>query len=242
MAAISGSLTVNLATLITNCYGGDNFTFELLSEYQPASQNWTGSLSIGELTIQIQPTLIGGYPYATSSVDYGNFVFSIQPPNVIALNTSLSSFDEDYQQVPYFLSGSSDSQIAISSSLYNIYGDINYAFAPRFADKIIIKSYDGRTQILDILSTTNFNSQLLLTVIPNLTDYFINNPTQISEMLIIKKVKDEQNIILSFKKSPGDTSYGFVIPENISLDILDNISGIQSNVQNQLLSTQQNSG
>jgi hypothetical protein len=239
---ISGSLTVNLSTLVNNCYGGDNFTFELLSEFQPASQNWTGSLSVGSLTIEIQPTLIGGYPYATSSAEYGNFVFSIQPPNIIIINTSLSSFDESYMQIPYFLSGSSDSQVAISSSLYDLYGDINYAFAPRFADKIVIRSYDGRTQVLDILSTATNNSQLELSVIPNLSEYFQNNPNQISELLIIKKVKDEQNIIMSFKKSPGDTSYGFVIPENISLDIVDNISSIQSNVQNQLLSTQQNSG
>ena len=240
--AISGSLTINLSTLISNCYGGDNFTFELISEFQPASQNWTGSLSVGSLTVEIQPTLIGGYPYATSSVDYGNFIYSIQPPNIIILNSSLSSFDESYMQIPYFLSGSSDSQVAISSSLYSIYGEINYPFAPRFADKIILKSYDGRTQVVDILSTETNNSQLQLSVIPNIFEYFINNPTQISEMLIIKKIKDEQNIILSFKKSPGDTSYGFVIPDNISLDIVDNISSIQSSVQNQLLSTQQNSG
>jgi hypothetical protein len=58
---------------------------------------------------------------------------------------------------------------------------------------------------------------------------------------MVKRLQDEQNIIMTFNKPPGDTSYGFIIPEDINLKVLESISAIQSNVQNQLLSTQQNS-
>jgi hypothetical protein len=241
MAAISGSLYFSLSTTLNNCYGGDDITFEFISEYQPTSKNWTGSFSLGSLTIDLQPTLIGGYPYATSSVDFGDFAYSIQSPNIIILNGSLSSFDEDYQQIPTWQSASLGFPITVKNSLYNAYGDINHPFAPRFNDKAVIKSIDGRTQIVTIQSTTTINNRLQLIVSPNLDVYFINNPSQIDELLIVKRLADEQNIIMTFNKPPGDTSYGFLIPEDINLDVVNNISTIQSNVQNQLLSTQQNS-
>lgn len=241
MAAVSGSLNFSLSTTINNCYGGDNITFEFISEYQPTSKNWTGSFSVGSLTVDIQPNLVGGYPYATSSADYGNFAVSTQSPNILILNSSLSSFDEDYQQVPIFTSGSSSTPIVISSSLYNYYGDINQPFAPRFNDKIVIKSRDGRSQILTISSTLTSTNKLQLYLNPNLDTYFIDNPSEIDEILIVKRLKDEQNIIMTFNKPPGATSYGFIIPEDVDLNLLSNISAIQSNVQQQLLSTQQNS-
>ncbi len=89
--ATSGSLKYSISTTLSNCYAGDEFTFEFISEYQPTSGNWTGSVSTGSLTIDIHPVSIGGYPFATSSAEYGNFIYSTQPPNVIIFNTIISS-------------------------------------------------------------------------------------------------------------------------------------------------------
>lgn len=241
MPAISGSLFFSLSTILNNCYGGDEITFEFVSEYQPTSKNWTGSVSLGSLTVDLQPTLIGGYPFATGSTDFGNFVFSVQSPNTIILNASISSFDEFYQQVPIYQSSSLGIPFTVRNSLYSQYGDINHPFAPRFNDKMVLKSKDGRTQILTIQSTSTVSNRLQIIVNPNLDVYFINNPTEIEELLMVKRLEDEQNIIMTFNKPPGETSYGFIIPEDINLDVLNSISTIQANVQSQLLSTQQNS-
>jgi hypothetical protein len=235
--ATSGSLKYSISTTLSNCYAGDEFTFEFISEYQPTSGNWTGSVSTGSLTVDIQPVSIGGYPYATSSAEYGNFIYSTQPPNVIIFNTIISSFTEDYQQVPIYRI-SQDATPEFENSLYTRYGNINYPFSPRFNDKIVIKSYDGRIQILTISAVSNIANVLQITVDPNLDIYFQNNPDQISEFLIVKKLQDEQNIIIPLNITYGYTGYGFAIPEDITLDVLNKISTIQSNVQTQLLSQQ----
>jgi hypothetical protein len=169
-------------------------------------------------------------------------VYSIQSPNIITLNSSISSFDEDYQQVPTYQSASLGFPVTVQNSLYNSYGDINQPFAPRFNDKIVLKSKDGRSQVLTIQSTNTTSNRLQISVNPNLDAYFVNNVDQIDELLIVKRLPDEQNIIMTFNKPPGETSYGFIVPEDINSKVLESISTIQANVQNQLLSTQQNTG
>jgi len=240
MPAYSGSLNYNISTIAYNLNSGDIITFELINEYQPQSGNWTGSLTTGELTIDLQPILIGGYPYATSSIDVGNFVSGTLAPNILVLNSSISSFIQNYQQIPYFLSGSDPNTTIVSSSLYSQYGDINYPFNLSFGDKIVMQSIDGRIQVVEIFQTSLVNGQLWIYVSPDLDSYFIISPQNITKFLIIKKLQDEQNIILTFNKPLGQTSYGFVISDITTGSILNNISSLQTNVQQQLLSTQAN--
>lgn len=237
MPAYSGSLYFNISTIVENCNAGDQITFELTSDNYPASNNWTASMDYGSLTIDILPTTVAGYPFATSSVSYGNFISGTISPNIIVFNSNVSSFLNNYQQVPYFTSAS----VNVSSSLYIQYEDINSAFSLNYGDKIILKSDQGKSQILTVNSYYISNSKIYLIVDPNLDQYFINYPNRIITFLLVKKMQDEQNIIMTFNKPPGETSYGFVIPEDINLDVLNSISSIQSNVQQQLLSTQQNS-
>lgn len=239
MAQISGSLAFNISSYIPSLVSGDLLSFEFISEYQP-SNDWTASISYGGLTVDIEPQVIGGYPFATSSVDYGNFVYTTISPNVIVLNTNISSFYQNYIQVPSFSSGSGEFEVQITGSLYTQYGDVNYAFNPEFGDKIYIKSTDGRVQVVTVLSCEKINGRLNIYVDPSLINTFIVSPENISIFLITKKINDEQNVILSYAKPPGNTSYGFIIPEDVKLEVLQNISTIQSNVQNQLLSNQQN--
>ena len=43
---------------------------------------------------------------------------------------------------------------------------------------------------------------------------------------------------MRFNKPPGATSYGFILPNTISPQVVNNINTLQANVQAQLLSTQ----
>jgi cold shock CspA family protein len=56
--------------------------------------------------------------------------------------------------------------------------------------------------------------------------------------LILSRKVDETNVILSFTKREGKTSYGFLIPENLSPDVLANIDTITREVKQKLLSDQ----
>lgn len=238
--AFSGSLGFNIQTTVPDCTLGDVITFELISEFQATGRNWTGSLTQGNLTIDLLTIGTGGYPVATSSAAPNGFISTTLSPNIIIFNTSISSFyGGQYTQIPIFQSGST-----VSSSLYANYGDITYPFVVSLGDKIVIKAYDGRTQLVNIKSsnyTGVSGSSLSISTFPDLEQYWITNPDQIKEFLIVKRLQDEQNVIMTFAKPPGETSYGFIIPENIDLRILESVGSIQSNVQQQLLSTQQNS-
>lgn len=237
MPAYSGSLYFNISSIINNCSPGDEITIELVTNNRPASNNWTASMDYGNLTIDIQSTSVVGYPYASSGTTFGNFVYTIVSPSTIVLNSSLTSFLTNYQQVPYFVSASQ----VVTSSLYSQYGEINYPFSLSYGDKIVLTSVEGRSQVVVISNYTITNNRAYISVYPDINNYFINYPNNIASFLVVKRLQDEQNIILTFKKPPGATSYGFVIPEDVDLNLLNNISAIQSNVQQQLLSTQQNS-
>ena len=55
---------------------------------------------------------------------------------------------------------------------------------------------------------------------------------------MLSKVADETNINLIFDKEDGQTSYGFLIPENLSPDVLQNIDTITRQVKVKILTDQ----
>jgi hypothetical protein len=63
----------------------------------------------------------------------------------------------------------------------------------------------------------------------------------VQNFLLLRRYNDEQNIILTFNKPNGPTSYGFLVPNNITPEVTKNINTLQAAVQSQLLSTQANS-
>lgn len=234
----------DLSLSVPQCYPGDIISIQFKANNYPTSNNFTMSMDEGNLTIDISPALNGAFPFATSSIDFGNFITSISDPNLIVFNDSLSAFSgQYYSQVPYFLSGSYPNESIVTSSLYPKYGDIDYPFDPQPNDRMIIASKDGRYQTLTIITSDySINSGLRVTTGERINQWFLVNYSQISTILIAKKLPDETNIIVKYKKPPGSTSYGFLIPDDIDLDLLQSIGTIQSNVIQQLLSTQQNSG
>ena len=205
-----------------------------------ANNNFTASINAGSLSVS-STAVSTGYvvttvPFITGSSSNNNGIY-----DQITFSSGLSRYyGDDYVFAPNPLSGS------ISSSLYNQYGDVSYSFKPEKFDLIILQLSDNtyiQSTILNvsIAPTTNLLSLTLDKVLGNLALTDIKNKTY-KRFLLLKKLKNEQNVILTFKKAPGETSYGFVIPDTINPDVLAKINSLQASIQAQLLSTQANTG
>jgi hypothetical protein len=86
------------------------------------------------------------------------------------------------------------------------------------------------------------SGQLTVSVLPQVLGNWIQNPNLVYRVLILKRYNNEQNVILTFNKAPGQTSYGFLIPDTISPKVTDNINSLQAAVQSQILSNQTTPG
>lgn len=233
---ISGAiLSINYTTPAISFAVGDKAVFKLTQDGMSTS-NFTASLSAGSLTANTVSVGAGGYPYATASAaNAGWFIDSITDLGLqsdIVFSSNLSQYT-GYLFVPYFESGST----VYSSSLYYRYGDVNTSFLPQTGDKVVLYDNTGTVQDVDILTVTT-GSNLTVTVVPELLSNWTIKPSLITRVLFLRKYQDEQNIILTFNKNPGATSYGFTIPETINPDVATNINTLQAAVQSQLLSTQ----
>ena len=207
--------------------------------------NFTASVAYGPAATLSSTTQGGGttfaevtqypIPYIASSANLTNNT------STLTLSPALTSYI-DYQFTPYFESGSA----TYSSSLYTAYGDVNVAFSPQNGDLIILADEAGTTQDLDVISTqvnTTINgSQLAITLTPNILANWQQDLTLVTKVLILRKYKDEQNVMLQFNKLPGQTSYGFIIPNQTNPQVLAQINTLQSAVQSQTLTTQAGSG
>jgi hypothetical protein len=150
------------------------------------------------------------------------------------MSEDLSNFT-NYEFVPFFLSAS----VAYSSSLYFAYGDVNYQFNPQQGDKILLSDFSGVSQELDVYSSSlDVNDRLNIIVTPRVLDNWLLDSNLVYRCLILKRYDDEQNVILAFRKTPGLTSYGFLIPDTISNQVTDNINTLQAAVQSQILTNQ----
>jgi hypothetical protein len=226
--------TINYTTPAVSVGANQPVVFKFIQEGM-SSANYTASLaSNSSLTVGTVTVGTGGYPFATSSL--GNFIQDMEnlPGNysTITFTSDLSQFVGNYQFVPYFISGST----VYTSSLYSRYGDVNVAFSPQLGDKVIMIDEAGVSQDLDVFSFSNDT----ITVVGEILSNWVANPNRVKIFLLLKKYQDEQNIILTFNKPPGQTSYGFIIPETVNPQITDNINTLQAAVQSQLLSSPTN--
>ena len=206
-----------------------------------SSSNFTSSIFVGTQNNSLSAGTIsigqGGYPYATATL--GNFIESIADTSdlesTITLSSNLSQY-YGYQFVPAFVSAS----IAYTSSFYTEYGDVNVTFIPQSGDKIVMSDFSGLTQELDILeaSINPSTNKLGIVTVPQVIENWRLDPNLINRFLLLRRYKDEQNVVLTFNKNPGQTSYGFLIPSTINPEVTNNINTLQAAVQSQLLSTQ----
>lgn len=220
-----------------------NFYVDIANNYFPDSYNFTSSVSYGlaNSVLKVAPSSlnVGGYPYATSSIGY--YIDSISDITAlesdIVLNADVSQFYQ-YQFIPAFVSGG----LAYTSSLYNVYGDVNVPFNPQLGDKIVLADDTGIYQELDVrtaeLIPSASGDYLHIRVVPQVLPNWVSDPKLIKTFLLLNRYNDEQNIILNLIQAPGQTSYGFIIPETITPQVLDNINTLQASVQSQILTQQ----
>jgi hypothetical protein len=240
MAITTINNTFTIRTISTNLTQGDKLIFKFKINSTDTS-NFTASLSQGNLNIKSN-TIATGYAYASTTCIAGTpgFVSTGSSNNELVLNSSLSSFyNEGYQFVP-----NPDLQEVIGndpSSLYPIYGDVDYPFSLDVYDIVVIILEDNSFIESRITSINNDGNQLRIFLgndLNNDTKTAINTQT-FKRFLLLKRIEDETNTILNFQKRPGSTSYGFLIPENLSPDILENIDTITKQVKQKLLADQQ---
>jgi hypothetical protein len=233
---LSNTFNLTLNTDQTSFSANDIVTFRLRQQVTASNQNFTASVSVGSLSVSENQS-IGSYPFAASSTAaYINSFGNTGSYGIINLGSDLSTFF-GYQQVPYFVSGG----LTYSSSLYTKYGDINTSFNPQQYDKIILQDVNGIVQDLDVYSSGFSGSYYQFITFPTVNPSWVTTPSLVQNFLLLRRYNDEQNIILTFNKPNGPTSYGFLVPNNITPEVTKNINTLQAAVQSQLLSTQANS-
>lgn len=163
----------------------------------------------------------------------------------LTLNTD-RFFNSDSTYTPAY----TDYYLPYTSSLYAQYGDVTYTMQPEVGDTIYMyySSSIAATGSVGSLKPLQFyvykiDSGSIGThrfwVSPNLPGYLnSSNINQYNKVVFTKRVPDETNIIFQGTKRPGQTSFGFVIPNNINPDIQKNINSLQATIQSQLLSAQ----
>ena len=228
-----------------------NYTSSGIASYYTAS---IVPSNTSNFTVTALANIQGNYPYTTIGASYFADSEGGDIPtgsNQLAFSTGLSSFySPNYIFLPSWASGSR----TYTSSLYDRYGDIDYPFQLGVFD--IFSSYDisgsyFETRIADVQiitgSITPTNQYVLLTFmddIPLSSKHQLENlyvtQNKPATFLFLKRVQDETNAYLKFTKRPGQTSYGFLIPENLSPDVLNNIDTITSQVKQKLVNDQGN--
>jgi hypothetical protein len=237
---IPGSTTQNISFNIdrgnsnsnyVSLTSGDKLTFQLKLQSISDPINYTaflntGNLSIGSLALSTGYSAINCPFIDTSSAATSSITFS----------SEVSSFyNRGYIFSPNPTSGS-------QSGLYGLYKDVDYTFDPKENDLVIL--YLSDNSILEYTInrvsvnpstnklTLHLNNDLSTTAITNL-----NNGTY-KRFLLLSRQKDETNVILNFIKREGKSSNGFLIPENISQTVLNNIDVITKEVKQKILGDQ----
>jgi cold shock CspA family protein len=126
------------------------------------------------------------------------------------------------------------------NSLYDEYGDVDYPFEINPYDIALIYLSDGtyiETRILQVYKQSGLIRLKLDISLSNTLKAELANQTY-KRFLILSRKIDETNVILSFTKREGKTSYGFLIPENLSTEVLANIDTITREVKQKLINDQ----
>jgi len=137
------------------------------------------------------------------------------------------------------------------SPLYPRFGDVNYPTEIDPGDYVILYysgsdvgySSDTIYPISRRITGVNYDysgsvtsSVASFTVYPNMPGFISgSNINNYQKAVFVKRVSDETVLTLQGKKRPGQTSYGFVVPENLNPNIAKNINTLQSTIQSQIL-------
>jgi hypothetical protein len=220
----------------------DYLTFKFVLKSSTTS-NFTASLSEGNLDISSTAASTG---YTSTNCNYfhsASISSSIVSGSTktIVFSPGLSVFhDNNYQFAPSPLTGSQ------TSSLYTTYGDVDYPFAIKPFDIVLTYLSDNtyvESRVLSVNPPDNVDPLLRVKLDSPLstllrTDLARSGGGRYRYFLILSRKKDETSAYLTFKKREGKTSYGFVIPNDISPDVLAKIDVITKEVKQKLISEQ----
>jgi cold shock CspA family protein len=209
-------------------FEGDNLVFKLVL-INTTTSDFTASMSQGNITVS---SLVPSIGYALASCPF--LETSSINNNELILGNGISNFhDNGYIFSPNPLIGD-------PSTLYPTYGDVDYPFIIKPYDLILLYLNDGTYLEYTIINLNQNNGNLILTLNALLSE---NTKTQINDgdyknFLILTKIKDETNAHVIYNKRPGKTSYGFIIPDNLSPDVLSKIDTITKEVKLKLINEQ----
>jgi cold shock CspA family protein len=223
--------TFNLDNSNINLSLNDKLEVKLVLLNVPSSINdFTSSISAGSLTISSLTPSIG---YVTTTCPY--LATSSLSDNELKLTSGTTNFhDSGYIFTPNPLSGS-------LNPLYSIYGDVDYPFTIQPFDIILLYLSDGTYVEYRVLSLRVVSGELIMTLdlpLSSTTKSNISTNT-LNKFLILTRIKDETNASIIYKKRSGKTSYGFIIPDNLSPEVLAKIDTITREVKQKLINEQQ---
>ena len=211
---------------------GEKLIFKLVLNGS-STNNFTASIGQGNLYVASNAVATG---YATTNCPYLSSASISTTTNEIVFSSGVSSYhDNGYTFVPNPLSGS-------ISSLYSTYGDVDYPFVIKPYDILLIYLSDGTYIESRILRVYKDSSNLLRLTLDVTLSSFVKEDLasgKFLRLLLLTRVEDESNAYVVYQKRPGQTSYGFIIPQNLALDVLDNIDVITKEVKQKLLADQQ---
>ena len=224
---------VNILSNVTNTLlsSGDTVTFDLQIINTPNSSINLPSAKVSLLDgSYLKNTLKGATPVAT-----GSFLDFDTDNSLILIKGKDGSLANLYGGSYVFLPSGS---IYSNSLLYEQYGDVNYTFNLTQGDIIVLNTQSGSisTEYTVVNTPLPSTSEVAVKVTPPLPQSI--NVGTLYSAVFLKKIVDETNIYLNFKKRPGKTSYGFLIPSNVDPNLLKNIDQISKEIQSKLLSNQ----
>lgn len=162
-----------------------------------------------------------------------------------------------------YISSVLGNRLCLTSSLANLYtSSIGYTFNPSLPIESLL--YPQYGVVSETFKTASIYDVLVVNHIPSgsvlarskayniVTASALTSPTyslcfecdeafgeetvnNIQYVLILRRFKDESSIILNFDKESPRTSYGLVIPHNLSDEVLDNIDIITKELKTKLL-------
>jgi len=233
--------TFNINVPSTNLVVGEELIFKLHLDSITAglSNNFTASLGEGNLKISSLATVTGYNQTSTGSAGFFDSASMATGSNTneIVLSAGVSSFyGGSYIFVPNPLTGSLNSLYSGSAE----YGDVDYPFTSKQYDIVLVYLSDGTYIESRVINSYLLNSKLHLTLDTNLSSTLKTNLINktYTRFLLLSKQPDETNTILTFIKRTGKTSYGFLIPTDISPTVLSNIDVITKEVKQKLLNDQ----
>jgi hypothetical protein len=203
--------------------------------------NYTASFHTNEDELRILSTTPEiGYRQAFCPFfdeDEMNNTFGNNNKREIIFSPGLSGFhDNGFKFEPTPLSGSNN------SPLFSTYGPVDYDFIISPYDIILIYLEDGTYVEYRVIQVRKGDDKLVrVTIDKDMSEVVKNNLANelYRRFLVLKRVPDETNIYIIYQKNPGQTSYGFVIPNDLDDDILKNIDTITKEVQQKLLAAEQ---